>query len=169
MRTESVNSMHRLTARSLCLCATLAACHSVQEPRNELIAGWGVAQVFDEDRIDGFSLEYRHAPLLLNLSPMVGYSKAAGGGASLVYLGANYPLDLGEHWRLSPSFGVGYFDGGGGLELGGELQFRSGLELNRRLDEHWRVGAALTHVSNGNLYDFNPGTEALIVSLHYGF
>lgn len=145
------------------------SCRAIQERNSELIAGWGVAQVFDEERIDGFSLEYRHEPLGLNLAPTVGYSKAAGGGASLVYLGANLPLDLGEHWRLSPSFSLGYFDEGGGLDLGGELQFRSGLELNRLLGEHWRVGAALTHVSNGHLYEFNPGTEALILSLHYLF
>jgi len=153
----------------LTLLPIAASCAAAQERRNELIAGWGVAQVFDEERIDGFSLEYRHQPLALNLSPMVGYSRASGGGASLVYLGANYPVDLNDHWRLSPSFAVGYFDGGGGFNLGGELEFRSGIELNRLLGEHWRIGAALTHISNGHLYDFNPGTEALILSLHYGF
>ncbi|HSN88855.1 MAG TPA: acyloxyacyl hydrolase [Thermoanaerobaculia bacterium] len=44
------------------------------------------------------------------------------------------------------------------------VEFRSGVELAWRLNERSRIGLCLYHLSNGGLYDFNPGTESLILS-----
>ena len=145
------------------------SCAAVQERDPELVGDWTVVGVLDERRIDGVGVQYRHYPLAWNLVPMVGFVGSAVNKTAYTYAGLHYPIDLGERWRLSPSFAAGYFDSKGGLALGGALEFRSGIELNYLLNKEWRLGAALTHISNGNLYDFNPGTEAFHLSLHYLF
>lgn len=161
--------MKTIAVTACLLGVTVASCRAIQDRDPELTAGWGVVGVLDEQRVDGFSLEYRHRTVGWNLAPMVGYSRAAGEGASYAFGGLHYPIDLGSRWRLSPSLAAGYFDSKGGLALGGELEFRSGLELNYLLSEEWRVGLSFTHLSNAGLFDFNPGTEAVICSLHYLF
>ena len=158
--------MHRVLP--LCLLLT-TSCAVVQERDPELVAGWGVAGVLDERRIDGLSVEYRHYPVASNLVPMIGFAASAVDKTAYTYGGLQYPIDMGERWRLVPSLAAGYYDSKGGLSLGGQLEFRSAIEVNYLLNKEWRVGAAFTHLSNGNLYDFNPGTEAVILSLHYLF
>ncbi len=161
--------MRFLTLSTLGSCALLAACASVQERDPELVGGWGVVGVLDEENLDGFGIEYRHRPVVWNLVPMIGFSNAPIEDVSYTYAGLNYPLDLNSRWRIAPSLAAGYFDGGGGLDLGGELEFRSAFEVNYLLNKEWRLGAAFTHISNSNLYTFNPGTEAIMLSVHYLF
>jgi hypothetical protein len=43
------------------------------------------------------------------------------------------------------------------------VEFRSGLEVSYRLDDRSRLGLSFYHLSNGVIYDVNPGGESLCV------
>ncbi|MCL3883393.1 acyloxyacyl hydrolase [Marivita sp. GX14005] len=57
-----------------------------------------------------------------------------------------------------------YFDNGG-FDLGGEVAFRSGLELGYETVRGWRVALSYDHRSNAGLYDENPGVETVQLKL----
>lgn len=126
----------------------------------------GKLGVFD-DIGDPFELgiAYRFRPLgKWSLLPAVG-ATVHDNGAYFVYSELRREFWLGRSWLLVPSFGVGLFEDGKMLDLGHTVEFRSGLEVGRRLENGWRVGAALFHLSNGGIGDRNPGTEALVFSI----
>jgi len=66
-----------------------------------------------------------------------------------------------EGWRAVPFTGVGLFDRGDGKNLGGAVEFRSGLEVSRRLGRAGWLGLSYAHLSNAGLYDVNPGEESV--------
>lgn len=110
-------------------------------------------------------IDYRMLPFSSwDLIPVIGYVYKDG-GAGYVYVDLRYDFWLSNDWVLVPSYGAGYFDKDDELDLGGELEFRAGLEISRRFDNNYRLGLALFHLSNGRIYGNNPGTEALVVSL----
>jgi len=61
----------------------------------------------------------------------------------------------------SPAAGV--YDRGNDKDLGGSIQFRSGLELAYEMNPGSRVGAVFYHLSNAGLEPNNPGSESLVV------
>tara|TARA_B100000674_G_C37657032_1_gene830624 strand:+ start:149 stop:676 length:528 start_codon:yes stop_codon:yes gene_type:complete len=70
---------------------------------------------------------------------------------------------------FTPSFGVGYYDDGSGKKLGNDIQFRTGLELSYELQNLNRIGISLSHISNANLGDKNPGVEVINISYQIPF
>ena len=70
-----------------------------------------------------------------------------------------------NNYMFTPSFGVGYYDDGDGKKLGNEIQFRTSLEVSYILKNNNRIGLSLSHISNANLGDKNPGVE--VISLSY--
>ena len=66
---------------------------------------------------------------------------------------------------MIPSFGVGIFTDSDEIELGNELEFRSGVELAYQFRNKIRAGIAIFHLSNGGISSENPGTEALVISV----
>lgn len=89
---------------------------------------------------------------------------ATSRGTLYVYGGFRYDRPLGKSWWLSPQWATGLYYRDGGRELGGPLEFRSGIELSRRLGERSRLGLLLYHLSNARLYGFNPGGESLVLT-----
>jgi lipid A 3-O-deacylase len=75
-----------------------------------------------------------------------------------------WDLPLGGTWELTPQFGAGIYSHGRGINLGGAMEFRSGLEISRALGSRRRVGLALFHLSNAGFYAGNPGTEGLVLT-----
>ena len=67
--------------------------------------------------------------------------------------------------NFTPSFGFGYYDDGNGKKLGNNLEFRTSLEFSYNLKNKNRIGLSLSHISNANIGDKNPGVE--IISLSY--
>ena len=67
---------------------------------------------------------------------------------------------------FTPSFGAGIYDDGSGKKLGNDLQFRTSLEVSYELKNKNRIGVSLSHISNANLGDKNPGVEILSISYH---
>jgi lipid A 3-O-deacylase len=98
-----------------------------------------------------------------DLSPTAG-GLATEEGTLYVYGGFRFDVPLGEKWVATPQLAAGVYYANGGRNLGGAVEFRSGIELARRIGERSRVGLLLYHLSNSRLYRFNPGTESLVLT-----
>jgi hypothetical protein len=89
----------------------------------------------------------------------------AGKGTLYVYGGLRYDRPLGRSWFLSPQLAAGLYSHEQGIDLGGALEFRSGLEISREFrGGRSRAGRLLLHRSNGPHYSPNPGTEGLVLT-----
>ncbi|HEX4962062.1 MAG TPA: acyloxyacyl hydrolase [Thermoanaerobaculia bacterium] len=67
-------------------------------------------------------------------------------------------------WRVTPQVGYGLYDRNGGFNLGGQVEFRSGLEVTRQIGERYRLGLLFYHLSNAGIYSHNPGSESLVLT-----
>ena len=74
-----------------------------------------------------------------------------------------------SHLYFTPSFGVGYYDEGDGKKLGNDIEFRTTFEISYQLKNSNRVGFSISHISNANLGDKNPGVEVLSISYQVPF
>lgn len=111
-----------------------------------------------------YGIEYSARPISSwRLIPSIGFVWAEN-GANYTYLGFQRDFWLGGGWVLTPSFGPGIFRESEELRLGHELEFRSGLEIAYDFPNHYRLGVAFYHVSNGSIADLNPGTESLVLT-----
>lgn len=72
---------------------------------------------------------------------------------------------LSRNLIISPSIGAGAYHQGGGLDLGGLLEFRSQLEVAWRFADATRFAVAFSHISNAGIGEHNTGTE--IATLYY--
>jgi hypothetical protein len=86
--------------------------------------------------------------------------------------GVAFPLWLdGGRWEIEPSMAIGAYHKGGasGLDLGGVREFHLGLNFSYRLSEHTRLGTAITHISNANTHDINPGVNNALITFSWIF
>ena len=146
------------------LCATLLATAAHAQPGitpEHLSFGAGAFDVMD-DVTAQFSAEYRGVYVWEGLRPVLGVSVDIDGGL-YAYGGANYDFYLSDSWVLVPNFVVGVYEDGSSADLGGPLEFRSGLELDYILENDARLGVTFNHISNASIYDKNPGAESLML------
>lgn len=139
----------------------------------EIVPSLGQFEVFDGGRASEVGWEARFAPRRIrflprfvpDVVPMTG-AMANSQGTLYVYGGFRFDFPVARRWIVTPSWAAGLYYPGveGGKELGGAVEFRSGIELAYRLGGRSQLGLALYHLSNGGLYDFNPGTESLILT-----
>ena len=109
-------------------------------------------------------VEYRFRSRGWELVPAVG-GAVTEDGAFWAYAGLRRPFRVGPGWRLTPGFAVAlYEEGSTGKDLGGPVEFRSSLELSRRLAGGSSLGLAVYHLSNASIYDDNPGSNSVILS-----
>lgn len=123
------------------------------------------AGAFDVDDAShaNFGLEYRGESFWYDLLPVVGIQSDVEGD-SYGYFGFNYDWQFANNWYLAPTAAVGVYNEGAGVDLGGPIQFRTGLEVSYRMDNAHRLGLAVHHLSNAGIYDQNPGTEQVMLS-----
>lgn len=125
-----------------------------------LTLGAGTYDVFDEN-IANFSAEYRGAPFWHGLLPIVGVQMNVDGDI-YGYAGLNYDWAITQNFYLTPTAAVGGYHHNAGVDLGGGVEFRTGLEASYRFDNNHRAGLAFHHLSNASLYDNNPGAEQVM-------
>ncbi len=141
------------------------------------LQGWtvygGIYNTANEDNPAELGVEYRFAglkipklPASIALKPAVGAAGTKDGNA-WVYGGLRLDLKLGG-WVVTPQFAVSLYEDGGGRDLGGVLEFRSGLEVAYDFGKGPRVGLLFYHLSNADFYDFNPGSNSLVLTLSFG-
>lgn len=112
-----------------------------------------------------YGAEYRWRELgKPKLRPTIGMVNAEN-DASYYFLGLRRDFPLSKHVVLSGSFDAGYFEERDEIELGLQMEFRSGAEISYRFNKDYRIGVALYHLSNGGFSDRNPGTESIVLSL----
>jgi len=126
----------------------------------------GKVGVFDDEfKADRVGIEYRFRPFgKWDLIPAIGYAFSENDD-SFFYADLRYDYWLNNRWVLIPSLGAGVFTNGTKLDLGNDIEFRSGLEIAYRFNTNYRIGVALFHLSNAGISNNNPGTEALVLSL----
>ena len=134
----------------------------------------------DKNQALDFRYEYRSDNILIDigpkednfffLKPFFGF-EYTNDSASYFLTGIYFEDNLGELFEgnkskffFTPSFGAGIYNDGSGKELGNDLQFRTSLEISYELKNKNRIGVSLSHISNANLGDKNPGVEILSFS-----
>ncbi len=126
----------------------------------------GAFDVFpgDDDEVAGeFRLEYRSDLKLWIFKPFVGVM-ATTDAAFYGYGGVLVDIYLGKRFVATPSFAVGYYEEGDGLDLGSAAEFRSQIEIAYRFDDRSRLGLSFSHMSNAGIGDDNPGSESLMLT-----
>ena len=85
-----------------------------------------------------------------------------------LYGGAGFAMDwrLDKHWVFTWSEDAGFFEQGNAPFMGSAFQFRSMAEFGYVLDGGTRVTAELSHISDANITQVNPGAEIGGVYLH---
>jgi hypothetical protein len=116
------------------------------------------------DPATSFGAEYRFGKLLWwKLRPFVGVG-ATTDHSFYGYGGIRFSAYWGDKLVATPSFAVGGYSRGDGKDLGEPPVIgRFGIDLEYRLDDDMRVGAAYHHMSNGKALgqSINPGTEVV--------
>ena len=134
----------------------------------------------EKNQATDFRYEYRSDQSLLDigpeednfffLKPFFGVEYTSD-SASYFLTGIYFDDNLGElfegkksKFNFTPSFGAGIYNDGSGKKLGNDLQFRTSLEVSYEFKNKNRIGVSLSHISNANLGDKNPGVEILSFS-----
>lgn len=136
--------------------------------------GWA-ASLGGFDLTDGSTpeagLEYRLAPFAEirqgTLLPAIGIS-ATGDGNVWLHGSLRFDWEINERWIVTPQFGTSLYESGDGKNLGGLLEFRSGLELTYRFEHGARLGLVFYHLSNAHIYTENPGSNSLVLTCGLG-
>ena len=84
-----------------------------------------------------------------------------------VYGGARYDSTDRSVWTVAPGFAITLYEQGDGKDLGQPLEFRSSLEVGRRVSEKLRVGLIFYHLSNASMRPVNPGSNSLVLSFAF--
>lgn len=127
--------------------------------------GVGAFDVGDDDNAANFRAELHTNDIWWIVHPFVAVdvNTDAGiwGGAGLAA-----DIDLTNKIAVTPSLAAGLYGEGDSKDLGGALEFRTGVEAAYKMDNGDRVGLELTHMSNANIYDENPGAQTVSVNYH---
>ena len=121
---------------------------------------------FNRTQVGQGRIELRFNDSFVFLKPMLGLlvttDKAVYG-----YGGLRLDLYFGQHVVVTPNGAIGGYYRGDGINLGATIEFKSGLEIDYRFDDHSRLGIALDHISNAGIGKANPGSNSAL--LYYSF
>ena len=131
-----------------------------------LIFGTGVFDAVDgEDTAGLLRIEYRPALLGMRTGPLLGLAGTTDGGV-LGYGGVRHDILFSGRLLVSLNLSLAaYPTEGSGKDLGSAVQFRSGFDVQHRLDDGSRIGISFHHISHAEVFDdSNPGTETLALT-----
>lgn len=137
----------------------------------ELAVHVGTFGALDTEQLYEFGVEARLTPLgrvrRFALRPILGGSVLDDGG-HYWYVGgrAEIALTRESDLTLGLSFAPGIYRKGS-WDLGGPVEFRSGIDLSASVTSGISVGAGLYHLSNGGMYSENGGAESAVLSLAF--
>lgn len=153
---------------ALLLSPTPALADDPASPRRTLSLQIGTAQVCDSSLLPLLWLDWESPLRWHGFAPLIRFGVAEH-GATYAALGAAFPISLGPHFSLRPSWTAGHYDKGGqnGLELGFPVEFQTSLAFCWHPSSACRLDLTIAHVSNAHLSHRNRGTE--IVALGFAF
>ena len=150
-------------AAAIIVAAIVGLCSPVRAEDPGLLAfGAGAYDFLHNYTAPEFRAEYRFAHGLFVFKPLVGVL-GTDKGSAYVYGGLRADLVLAQHFVIMPVATVGYYNRGGGKDLGSPVEFKTGAEFAYRFDNASRLGIAFDHISNADLGRRNPGTESLML------
>ena len=146
-----------------CASGCLAARETV--PRVALSAG---PVVFEDDPVgEEIYLRREAARALGPFGFGVGLS-ATTRGAVWVGAGVVHTVDFPQSGAYVQShFMPGMYLRGDGVDLGGPINARAGIEIGWETGTGMRIGLSLDHRSHGGIFDRNPGVETVQVRLSF--
>jgi lipid A 3-O-deacylase len=151
-----------------CSVFVLLFLQSISHAKNKNLSSisMGLTGIGNETTLVESRFEYRFRKKYLIFSPLLGMM-VFGDGSKYIYSGFNIFEHIGKRFMVLPNFAVGGYHNGGEKDLGGALEFRSGIEVGYWIFNKLMTGIAFHHISNASLYKKNPGTEtlSLIISL----
>ena len=62
--------------------------------------------------------------------------------------------------KITPSFAPGYYNEGGGKDLGHPLEFKSEVQMSFDLGDNSQMGMSYNHISNASFGTKNPGANS---------
>lgn len=159
--------LHRYsTYLSALILLVLSTITHADESRDVVVSA-GAYDVF-ENAATEIGIEYRLEPLesVTTLVPAAGVGINSDNDYWL-YAGLRYDLDFADSWVFTPHISAVLYEHGDGIDLGGNIQFRTGAELAYKLENGSRIGVGIYHLSNFGLEDENPGAESLIINYSF--
>lgn len=142
-------------------CGTETGClgRSETTPRLAISAGESIrrqAPVASEIYLR-YDLGHRNGPF----GHAIGFSVSENGELWLG-LGQTWKVDFGRSgWYTELHAMTGLYEPNGGFDLGGAIEFRSGIELGYENRSGWRYSLSYDHRSNLEIYSDNPGIETV--------
>ena len=128
-----------------------------------LALGVGPYNILRRDKEAQLRLEYRFSyRFLYIIRPVVG-ALATNRGSLYGYGGFRFDAEIGRHFVIMPEAVVGYWQKGGGKDLGGHIEFKTGAEFAYRFNNYSRLGLLFDHISNAGIYKKNPGVESALI------
>jgi len=148
--------------------ATIGSLELLGSGPHHLDLGFGLANINRPQRLRGAGkIELRLGKKIAFVGPAVGLF-ITNEGFSYGFAGIYADFRYGR-FLLTPLLAAGVCHEGDGIDLGGPFEFRESLEIAYRVDERWLVGLALAHISNGQVYEHNPGQNDLLLTIAVGF
>jgi len=92
------------------------------------------------------------------LSPITG-AFLTKKNAFYLYTGVQAEYELG-FLTITPSFAPGYYNEGGGKDLGFPLEFKSEVQMSFNLGDSSQMGMSYNHISNASMGSKNPGANS---------
>lgn len=165
-----------LTGLRVIAVAALICAPSIGASAGEVTLGLGYTGFSGDEAQDSRfgSLEYHHTPFASWAGFDIGLGAEViwdGNDDKFIGAGLVATRDFGDSgWFLQLSEMPGYYDAGiRSNDLGHDVEFHSQLALGYRLSPESAVSLAVSHMSNANLGDENPGANFLQLRLHRSF
>ena len=92
------------------------------------------------------------------LSPITG-GFLTKNNAFYLYTGVQAEYELG-FLTITPSFAPGYYNEGGGKDLGFPIEFKSEVQMSFNLSDSSQMGMSYNHISNASFGEKNPGANS---------
>jgi len=136
--------------------------------KTELNIFTGMFDFSDHKQAAGlFGLQHQNEDLfrksfLGKLSPVTG-GFLTENTALYLYTGVQAEYELG-FLTITPSFAPGYYNKGGGKDLGSLLEFKSEIQMSFDLSDSSHLGMSYNHISNASFGDKNPGANSYMLN-----
>ena len=141
---------------------------TVSSNETELNFFTGMFDFSDDKQSSGLlGLQHQNEDLFRNsflgkLSPISG-GFLTEKSAFYLYTGVQADYELG-FLTITPSFAPGYYNTGGGKDLGYPLEFKSEVQMSFDLSDSSHLGMSYNHISNASLGTKNPGANSYMLN-----
>jgi len=125
-----------------------------------------------DDKTSLLGLEHKNIDLfrdtvLGKFSPITG-GFISGNDSIYLYTGLQAEYGIGP-LNIVPSFAPGYYEKGGGKDLGSVLEFKSEIKFNLNIFKNSKIGYSYNHISNNDWGKINPGIDNQQISFSKTF